>query len=289
MLEKALISGVVHQREETVYRVDGRDAGAALRRAGRGERQRRHDRPDRARDRLLGAGRGPRRRGARARRARRAWEARDDLGKVSLVGAGMKSHPGVAAKTFATLAAARDRAGGRLDLADQDRLPRRERGRRPRGAGPPRGVRARLAGSRAPDAADARSASSARPAPSARSRRAAAPSAATTNVRLFASARSAGKRCRTARELASRRRRPEALAAGDLDLALFSVGTSASSRELVPHAVRGGAVCVDKSAAFRLADGDPARRPRGERRRARSSTTGSSRTRTAARSRSPAC
>jgi aspartate kinase len=31
------------------------------------------------------------------------WSARDDLGKVSLVGAGMKSHPGVAAKTFATL------------------------------------------------------------------------------------------------------------------------------------------------------------------------------------------
>ena len=31
------------------------------------------------------------------------WSARDDLGKVSLVGAGMKSHPGVAAKAFATL------------------------------------------------------------------------------------------------------------------------------------------------------------------------------------------
>ena len=31
------------------------------------------------------------------------WSSRDDLGKVSLVGAGMKSHPGVAAKAFATL------------------------------------------------------------------------------------------------------------------------------------------------------------------------------------------
>jgi aspartate kinase len=31
------------------------------------------------------------------------WSARDDLGKVSVVGAGMKSHPGIAAKTFATL------------------------------------------------------------------------------------------------------------------------------------------------------------------------------------------
>jgi aspartate kinase len=31
------------------------------------------------------------------------WSMRDDLGKVSLVGAGMKSHPGIAAKAFATL------------------------------------------------------------------------------------------------------------------------------------------------------------------------------------------
>jgi aspartate kinase len=28
---------------------------------------------------------------------------RDDLGKVSLIGAGMKSHPGIAAQAFATL------------------------------------------------------------------------------------------------------------------------------------------------------------------------------------------
>ncbi|HZT54526.1 MAG TPA: ACT domain-containing protein, partial [Gaiellaceae bacterium] len=33
------------------------------------------------------------------------WSMRDDLGKVSLVGAGMKSHPGVAARAFATLEA----------------------------------------------------------------------------------------------------------------------------------------------------------------------------------------
>jgi aspartate-semialdehyde dehydrogenase len=49
---------------------------------------------------------------------------------------------------------------------------------------------------------------------------------------------------------------PDALAAGDIDLAFFSVGTSAS-RELVPHAVRGGAVAVDKSSAYRLQDGIP--------------------------------
>jgi aspartate-semialdehyde dehydrogenase len=73
------------------------------------------------------------------------------------------------------------------------------------------------------------------------------------NVRVFASARSAG---RELGGLTVEEATPEALAAGDLDLCLFSVGTSAS-RELVPHAVRGGAVCVDKSAAFRLTPGIP--------------------------------
>jgi len=73
------------------------------------------------------------------------------------------------------------------------------------------------------------------------------------NVRYFASARSAGRQLdgRVVEEAT-----PEALSAGDVDVFLFSVGTS-SSRELVPHAVRGGAVCLDKSAAFRLQDGVP--------------------------------
>jgi aspartate-semialdehyde dehydrogenase len=73
------------------------------------------------------------------------------------------------------------------------------------------------------------------------------------NLRLFASARSAGKR---QDGIEIEEATPEALAAGDLDLALFSVGTSAS-RELVPHAVRGGAICVDKSSAYRLEPGIP--------------------------------
>ena len=73
------------------------------------------------------------------------------------------------------------------------------------------------------------------------------------NLRLFASERSAGK---VQNGITVEQATPEALAAGDLDLALFSVGTS-NSRELVPHAVRGGAVCIDKSAAFRLEDGIP--------------------------------
>jgi aspartate-semialdehyde dehydrogenase len=75
-----------------------------------------------------------------------------------------------------------------------------------------------------------------------------------SNVRAFASARSAGTRL--AGDLVVEHATPEALAAGDLDLCLFSVGTRAS-KELVPHAVRGGAVCIDKSAAFRLEPGVP--------------------------------
>jgi len=78
-----------------------------------------------------------------------------------------------------------------------------------------------------------------------------------TNVRAFASSRSAGGSVAFGeRELVVEEATPDALAAGELDLVLFSVGTSAS-RELVPHAVRGGAVAVDKSSAYRLEPGIP--------------------------------
>jgi aspartate-semialdehyde dehydrogenase len=74
-----------------------------------------------------------------------------------------------------------------------------------------------------------------------------------TEVRAFASARSAGRRLG---DLVVEEATPETLERGDVDLWLFSVGTSAS-RELVPHAVAGGAICIDKSAAFRLEEGVP--------------------------------
>jgi aspartate kinase len=106
MLEKALISGVVHQREETVYRVSGTTpaqlfgalAAAAVNVDTIIQTSEEivfsapvEDRSDATRT-LEGLA--------------LTWEARDDLGKVSLVGAGMKSHPGVAARTFATLESA---------------------------------------------------------------------------------------------------------------------------------------------------------------------------------------
>ncbi|MGH3027794.1 MAG: aspartate-semialdehyde dehydrogenase [Gaiellaceae bacterium] len=77
------------------------------------------------------------------------------------------------------------------------------------------------------------------------------------DVRAFASSRSAGSSVRFGDgELVVEEATPETLAAGDLDLVFFSVGTEAS-RELVPHAVRGGAVAIDKSDAYRLQDGIP--------------------------------
>jgi len=104
MLEKAIISGVTHTLEETVYRVEGvalaqlfdalSDAGVSV-------------------DTILQTSAeivfsGPTSEAADTSaaldRLAVAWSAREDLGKVSLVGAGMKSHPGVAGKTFATLA-----------------------------------------------------------------------------------------------------------------------------------------------------------------------------------------
>ena len=105
MLEKALISAVVHQREETVYRVEG-IAPARLFNA-LAEASVNVDTIVRTGPEVVFSA--PVEDRADSQRTLDAlgvtWSARDDLGKVSLVGAGMKSHPGVAAKTFATLEA----------------------------------------------------------------------------------------------------------------------------------------------------------------------------------------
>ena len=77
------------------------------------------------------------------------------------------------------------------------------------------------------------------------------------HVRAFASARSAGMRIPFGeRDILVEEATPAALGAGEIDLFLFSVGTSAS-RALVPVASAAGAVCVDKSSAYRLVDGYP--------------------------------
>ena len=69
-------------------------------------------------------------------------DSEPEMGKVSIVGAGMKSHPGVAAKVFAVLAERRDQHRDDLDLADQDLVRDPRRPRRRRGARAARCVRA---------------------------------------------------------------------------------------------------------------------------------------------------
>jgi aspartate-semialdehyde dehydrogenase len=77
------------------------------------------------------------------------------------------------------------------------------------------------------------------------------------HVRAFASERSAGSSVPFGSgAIEIEEATPEALENAGVDVFLFSVGTSASLA-LVPHAVAGGAVAVDKSSAYRLADGVP--------------------------------
>ncbi|PWU22965.1 MAG: aspartate kinase [Candidatus Rokuibacteriota bacterium] len=107
MLEKAMISGVTHTLEEDVYRVDGVSAErlfGALAEASVNV------------DTIVQTGSeivfsAPPEDGAAATATLDAlgvsWSRREDLGKVSLIGAGMKSHPGVAARFFSALGEAR--------------------------------------------------------------------------------------------------------------------------------------------------------------------------------------
>ncbi len=77
------------------------------------------------------------------------------------------------------------------------------------------------------------------------------------DVRAYASARSAGTELRYGYEtLTVDEATPETLAAAELDLCFFSVGTDAS-RQLVAPTADAGTFCIDKSDAFRLTDGIP--------------------------------
>ena len=77
------------------------------------------------------------------------------------------------------------------------------------------------------------------------------------DVRAFASARSAGSEVDFGGgKLVVEEATPENLAAAELDLCFFSVGTGPSS-ELVPPTAEAGTTCIDKSDAFRLTDGIP--------------------------------
>jgi aspartate kinase len=104
MLEKALISGVTHTFEETLYRVEGTTAAALF--AALAEAGVNVDTIVQTGDEILFSAPADDRTAAAGVLDGLGveWSARDDLGKVSVIGAGMKSHPGVAAKAFETLA-----------------------------------------------------------------------------------------------------------------------------------------------------------------------------------------
>jgi aspartate kinase len=103
MLEKAMISGVTHTREETLYWVEGAPAARlfdALAEASVNV------------DTIVQTGpeivfSAPTQDHADAAavldRIGVTYRTRDDLARVSVIGAGMKSHPGIAAKAFMTL------------------------------------------------------------------------------------------------------------------------------------------------------------------------------------------
>ena len=105
VLEKAIISGIAHTVDEHVYRVEGVRAArlfGALANANISV-----DTIQQAGDEIIFSA--PSEDSETTKRTLDAlgasWGADDDLGKVTIVGAGMRSHPGVAATTFSTLEA----------------------------------------------------------------------------------------------------------------------------------------------------------------------------------------
>ena len=258
MLEKAMISGVTHTLEEAVYAVEDADSRRALRALADAavnvdtiiQTAARSSSPPRSRTARTTA--------AALERLGAEWSERDDLGKVSIVGAGMKSHPGIAARTFAAL---RRAAASSLSFVATSPIKiafyvRQE--------DVERAVKAlhetfELSSPRPSDST-----------PDVRIGVVGATGAVGTvtlallaergfeNVRAFASTRSAGRHRRLRRtEIArrggnagrARRRRSRSV------LLLGRAPTRAASWCRMP--CDGGAVCIDKSDAYRLTDGVP--------------------------------
>jgi aspartate kinase len=106
MLEKAIISGVTHTLEETLYRVEGIAAARLF--SSLAAAQVNVDTIVQTGPEIVFSAPVADRPAAAAVLVELGveWSATDELGKVSVVGAGMKSHPGIAATTFSTLDAA---------------------------------------------------------------------------------------------------------------------------------------------------------------------------------------
>jgi aspartate kinase len=101
MLEKALISGVTHKTAETVYRVDGVSAARLFEALAEGSVN--VDTVIQTGPEIVFSADEPTETEAALESLGVSWSSRDDLGQVSVIGAGMRSHPGVAAKMFSAL------------------------------------------------------------------------------------------------------------------------------------------------------------------------------------------
>ena len=103
MLEKAMISGVTHTLEEAVYRVSGTDRADLF--DALADASVSVDTIIQTGEDIVFSAPTEDRAATEAALGRldANWEERADLGKVSVIGAGMKSHPGIAARTFQTL------------------------------------------------------------------------------------------------------------------------------------------------------------------------------------------
>jgi aspartate kinase len=103
MLEKAMISGVTHTLDEVIYRVAGGSPAELF--GALADASVNVDTIIQAGDEIVFSAPAEDRADTRAalERLGARTSEHDDLGKVSVIGAGMKSHPGVAARTFATL------------------------------------------------------------------------------------------------------------------------------------------------------------------------------------------
>ena len=227
MLEKAMISGIAHTLDETVYRVERRPARDALHSAGRRARERRHDRPDRAsrscsRVRTRTA---PRRR-TRSTSSAASWSARRGAREGQRRRGGNEEPP---RRRGDRRSPPSRRTGSsprhRDDVTDQDHVLRpagRRRARRPRAARRlrPRGRRDRAVAAPRIAVVGATGAVGRVTLELLREREYA-------DVTAFASARSAGT---TIDGLAVEEATPERLASGDFDVCLFSVGTERQPR-----------------------------------------------------------
>ena len=147
MLEKAMISGVTHTTEENVYRVEGTTPSKLF--SALAEAQVNVDT-------ILVNGDGaivysaPLEDHQASEKALNAlgvsWTSRDDLGKVSVDRRRHEEPPRRRRQDLRGARRARNRARGRLHLADQDRLPHRQGRRGARRAGAARRLRARHRG-----------------------------------------------------------------------------------------------------------------------------------------------